>query len=217
MFGRVWASAEASGLRVLTARSAILSDEDAIWASECLALRDGGLKGGNKILVLQLMGEDSDSKLATLVGHLIEQGMPRGAVLTAPPGAPTKDITEGFFGPPASRRLSTKCFSSAPSNSTTCFLVLPHAVLSGHAGAILSDFSYSLDSAAAAGAPPLEVTSCRLLDLSRGQTEEFLEVYKGVVPEYSVSCVTSSFSPLLLLTLTHPLYHTLCVGLGHGK
>ena len=198
VFGRVWASTEASGLRVVGARSAVLSEEDAAWASECLVPGMGSLRGGNRVLALQVMGEESDSKLANLIGLLEEQGMPRGAIVPAAPGSGTGELAGGFFGPVASRRPSTKESTSAASHST-CFLVLPHAVLSGSAGAILSDFSSALDSAAAAGAPPLEVTCCRLLDMSRGQVEEFLEVYKGVAPEYSVSdpslCPSSSLPP----------------------
>jgi hypothetical protein len=187
VFGRVWASAEASGLRVLGARMVVLGEGDVAWASQHTAPSSAGsLRAGGSVLALQLMGEDSDSKLGALVSHLESQGMPRGAVVVSGSGgAAAQELTGGFFGSPSARRPCTKEVNTAASNST-CVLVLPHALIGGSAGAILADFSAALDSAAAAGAAPLHITACRILDLSRGQSEEFLEVYKSVVPEYPV-------------------------------
>ena len=202
VFGRVWASAEASGLRVLGARMVVLGEGDVAWASQHTAPSSsaGSLRAGGSVLALQLMGEDSDSKLGALVSHLESQGMPRGSVVVSGSGSgAAQELTGGFFGSPSARRPCTKEVNTAPSNST-CVLVLPHALVAGAAGTILADFSAALDSAAAAGAAPLHITACRILDLSRGQSEEFLEVYKGVVPEYPVRSLFS-FS---LVTNTKP-------------
>jgi len=182
-FGRVWASAEASGLRVVAARMVELSGEDAAWACGHLA---APLAGPGPVLALQLLGEDAAAKLAALAAHLASEGMPSGALCCAAPSeAAEAELATGFFGPRAARRPSTREAHSATANCA-CAIVLPHALLGGIAGSLLADLSSALDSAAAAGCPPLTVTNCRIVDLSRGQAEEFLEVYKDVVPEYSV-------------------------------
>ena len=182
-FGRVWASAEASGLRVVAARMVALSGEDAAWACAHLA---APLAGPGPVLALQFLGEDCESKVAALGAHLEAAGMPPGALCCAQPSeAVVAALCAGFFGPPAGRRPSA-CKLTAGSASAACVAVLPHALLGGAAGSILADLSSAMDRAAAAGCPPLAVTACRMVDLSRGQAEEFLEVYKDVVPEYSV-------------------------------
>jgi nucleoside-diphosphate kinase len=193
-FGRVWAAAEASGLRVVAARQVALSGEDAAWACSHLA---APLSGPGAVLALQFLGEDAEAKVGALGAHLEAAGMPRGALCCARAGAEAAvaELSAGFFGPPAARRPSARGSSSASAAadaadagaSAACVLVLPHALLAGAAGSILAELCGAMDRAAAAGCPPLTVAACRMVDLSRGQAEEFLEVYKDVVPEYAVS------------------------------
>jgi nucleoside-diphosphate kinase len=64
---------------------------------------------------------------------------------------------------------------AATIDSCTCCVIKPHAVKSKNAGAIIDDII----------SQGYEISGMRTLLFERVQAEEFLEVYKGVVPEYS--------------------------------
>ena len=60
--------------------------------------------------------------------------------------------------------------------NTTCCLIKPHAVLDGTVGAILNYIDEN----------GFKITAMEMFNLDVPTAEEFLEVYKGVVPEYQV-------------------------------
>lgn len=66
--------------------------------------------------------------------------------------------------------------------NTTFALIKPHSVLDGSVGAILNYIDEN----------GFKITAMEMFSLDVPTAEEFLEVYKGVVPEYQVS--TENFS-----------------------
>ena len=188
--GRVWASAEASSLRVIGARMVLLADSDAAAAGEQLGA--GRPLGGAPCVALQLLGEGVVEKLAALVAHLEgAEGLPAGALRAAASPAGAAALAKALLGPAAGRAPSARA-SCAKVAGAACVLVLPHALLGGSAGAILSDCTAALAAGGGGGGGGsggeggLAVTALKILEFSRGQAEEFLEVYKDVVPEYVV-------------------------------
>jgi nucleoside-diphosphate kinase len=79
---------------------------------------------------------------------------------------------------------------------STCFIVLPSAVANGQAGAILSEAQERLSSQG------LAVTAARLATFTRSQADEFLEVYKQVVPECVEMVNELSRGPFVALEVT---------------
>ena len=75
-----------------------------------------------------------------------------------------------FFG--TNSRSGTACFDK----STMC-VIKPHAVAENLAGKILTSIINS----------EFKITALQMFHLEKANTEEFLEIYKGVVNEYSVS------------------------------
>lgn len=73
----------------------------------------------------------------------------------------------------ASARAST----AVCNNCTTC-IIKPHAVAAGSLGPLLHTLL--------GGVAGLKVTAIEMFDIDLVAAEEFLEVYKGVVQEYSV-------------------------------
>eukprot|EP00730_Choanoeca_flexa_P017841 TRINITY_DN8633_c0_g1_i1.p1 TRINITY_DN8633_c0_g1~~TRINITY_DN8633_c0_g1_i1.p1 ORF type:complete len:347 (+),score=78.67 TRINITY_DN8633_c0_g1_i1:78-1118(+) len=71
----------------------------------------------------------------------------------------------------AQQRLPT----TAVLSNSTLGIVKPHAVLDGHLGAIVADIQQA----------GLTIAAMHSFTLNRANAEEFLEVYKGVVPEYT--------------------------------
>ena len=61
--------------------------------------------------------------------------------------------------------------------NTTCCVIKPHSVLDGTFGSILNFINEN----------NFRITAMEMFNLDVSTAEEFLEVYKGVVPEYSVS------------------------------
>lgn len=66
--------------------------------------------------------------------------------------------------------------------NTTCCIVKPHAVLEGTLGPIINFINEKA----------FRITAMEMFNLDVSTAEEFLEVYKGVVPEYSVSFILAS-------------------------
>lgn len=81
---------------------------------------------------------------------------------------------------------SARAVTAAMDDLVTSVVVLPHAVAKGQAGPLLRDLGRALaathDGGDAAG--PLTLTALQMFDLELVTAEEFLEVYKHVVPEF---------------------------------
>ena len=77
--------------------------------------------------------------------------------------------------------------SCAAGSNCSLALVLPHAVVDGQAGMII-------DKIAASG---LDISCVQLFSLGRANAAEFLEVYKGVVPEYQKKVIELTAGPCI--------------------
>uniref|UniRef100_A0A8C6WS42 Nucleoside diphosphate kinase homolog 7 n=1 Tax=Neogobius melanostomus TaxID=47308 RepID=A0A8C6WS42_9GOBI len=73
----------------------------------------------------------------------------------------------------------------------TCCIIKPHAISEGLAGKII-------DSISSAG---FEVSALQMFNVERANAEEFFEVYKGVVPEYSDMVTELCSGPCLVLEI----------------
>jgi hypothetical protein len=173
---------EAAGLRVIAARTTRLSLEDAASVSTMLA--NGVCVGEADVLAVQVIGTNASETLASAFAHASEElRLPPNSFAHAT-GASESALGAAFFGPQSGRLASNRA-RSRDFSASACAIVLPHILLAGAAGNLLSDFCAAVRMSNDAVAP-LRVTSVKVMDLSRAQAEEFLEVYKDVVPEYPV-------------------------------
>jgi hypothetical protein len=174
--------AEATGLRVVNARSAHLSDEDAYAVS---AAADGVRVAAGAAVALQVIGANAAEKLGAVFALASDElRLPPNAFVRASATGEAA-LATGFFGAAATRLPCARARAGADYGASACALVLPHVLLAGSAGAVLADLCGAVRASNDAVAP-LAVVSVRIMDLSRAQAEEFLEVYKDVVPEYPV-------------------------------
>jgi len=166
------------------ARAADLSAGDAAAAAE--ALGGGATVGAGAAVALQVLGADVGEKAAAAAAHARDALRLPLSALAAAPAAGAARLSALFFGPAVGRLASARAFAAgADFSRSACALVLPHVLLAGAAGAVLADLAAAVRaSSGAVGA--LDFGCVRVLDLSRAQAEEFLEVYKNVVPEYVV-------------------------------
>ncbi|KAL0269938.1 UNVERIFIED_CONTAM: hypothetical protein PYX00_007513 [Menopon gallinae] len=72
---------------------------------------------------------------------------------------------------------------------STCCVIKPHAVTEGTCGKIIKTIVEN----------GFKITAMELMTMDTTTAEEFLEVYKGVVPEYSAMVVQFTSGPLLAL------------------
>lgn len=109
--------------------------------------------------VFTLQGRDAGAKAAELA-----QWAPRGTVLVVPEESAAM-VREAAFD----SGLSTATFRSC----AVC-VIKPHAIIQGVAGEILQRL---VDEG-------FDISAFAVVSLTRADAEDFLEVYKGVVPEY---------------------------------
>ncbi|XP_076435908.1 nucleoside diphosphate kinase homolog 7-like [Babylonia areolata] len=95
-----------------------------------------------------------------------------------------------FFFP----KLSPMPPNTAEVGNCTCCLVKPTAFKAGHAGKIVMAIMEA----------GFRVGAVQLISLEKANAEEFLEVYKGVVHEYTAMVTELSSGPCLALELTAP-------------
>ena len=79
-------------------------------------------------------------------------------------------------------------FTAVATHCAAC-IIKPHALEAGHAGAIV-------DTILAAG---LEISALRSVALTRGDANDYLDAYKGVVPEFERWVTELSSAPSLVL------------------
>lgn len=84
--------------------------------------------------------------------------------------------------------------NSAVLSDCTCCIIKPHAVSEGLAGKILNSIS-------SAG---FQISALQMFNVERANAEEFLEVYKGVVQEYSDMVTELCSGPCLVLEIHGP-------------
>jgi len=98
----------------------------------------------------------------------LASGPVRCAVTCAADGSSATQLEHLFFSKDRTHP------SPATFDNCTCCVVRPHAVIAGHTGKIIDHIIKQ----------GYEVSALQLFKLERSMSEEFLEVYKGVVPEF---------------------------------
>jgi nucleoside-diphosphate kinase len=117
-------------------------------------------------LALLLHSSDSYGIVASVANRFQQQE--RVAIITAKNGLQSSDLQNMLFtGDSANNNTATL-------DNCTCCIVKPHAVKSKLVGAIMDQII----------SQGYEISALRSLYFDKTQAEEFLEVYKGVVPEY---------------------------------
>lgn len=147
-------------------------------------------------VVMELVGDDAVNRLIKLIESSAEPGdvkppsrllfgidKLRVAVFVSKTLQMADTHVKTFFG-----ELSPKVEPVMDGNTTLC-IVKPHAVKEGKAGAIID---------AILGAD-LRITAMKLFHLERENSEEFFEVYKGVVPEYVQMCLQLVSGPCIAM------------------
>ncbi|KAK7090223.1 nucleoside diphosphate kinase homolog 7-like isoform X2 [Littorina saxatilis] len=104
------------------------------------------------------------------------------------PGAAAREI-EFFF--PSSGPVPP---NTARVGNCTCCIIKPSAVKAGMAGKIISAITEA----------GFQVGATQMFTLEKANAEEFLEVYKGVVHEYSAMVVELTSGPCLVLEICAP-------------
>ncbi|XP_013384234.1 nucleoside diphosphate kinase 7-like [Lingula anatina] len=106
---------------------------------------------------------------------------------------------EFFFPAGSAGRRNTAVFSDC-----TCGVIKPHAVLSGVAGQIINKI---LDTG-------FEISAIAMFHMERANAEEFYEVYKGVVQEYSSMVDELTSGPCIALEIraqnAHHQFREMC-------
>jgi hypothetical protein len=70
-----------------------------------------------------------------------------------------------------------RCSNTAVYTDTTCCVIKPHIVASDMAGAVIFEIQKA----------GFEISAIQVVNFTKPNAEEFLEVYKGVLQEYPVS------------------------------
>jgi nucleoside-diphosphate kinase len=119
-------------------------------------------------LVMVLNSEDGFNRLDELAKDVRSQFKDGDSIYVTSNGIQTSDVFDLLFD-------NQKNPMTATLDNCTCCIVKPHAVKAKQLGNIL-------DLVISQG---YEISCLRSLQFDRAQAEEFLEVYKGVVPEYA--------------------------------
>ena len=93
-------------------------------------------------------------------------------------------IEIGFFFGPGSKLTSRATYD----NCSLC-VIKPHAIIDGNAGKIIDDILED----------GFEISALQMFHLNRAMAEEFLEVYKGVLPEYNAMVEHLLTGPVMAL------------------
>ena len=118
-------------------------------------------------VLLSVNGEDGIAQLVNIARNIRSEfgsNERDSAILFASTGVEVMELGEAL----------SECSTTATLDSCTCCIIKPHAVKERLVGPIL-------DTIISQG---YEVSAIETLHFDRVQAEEFLEVYKGVVPEY---------------------------------
>jgi nucleoside-diphosphate kinase len=188
--GEILRMASAAELRICNARMVQLSVSEAqeLYQNALgkpLSGDSARFMASGPVLALELTGESAVSKWLALLGPDNSAQARRDAPETirarfgtdgvknvchgSTSSADAQRESEFFFGPKPRGKSPATC-----NNSTLC-IVKPHAVLSGKTGDIISAIKEG----------GFEITALGLYYVEKANAEEFYEVYKGVVAEYS--------------------------------
>jgi len=163
-WGALIETAHAKGMSVAAAKTLLLGPAHVNEVHATLGTGEGILNDPAGVLVLNLAGPEgvaSANEALEVLGLL-------GKVLISPSTAIAEDLKNALLGPKADIE------SSVTLDSCTCCIIKPHAVREGLIGPILTHLSKQ----------SYEISALSTVYFGKEAAEEFLEVYKGVVPEY---------------------------------
>ena len=118
-------------------------------------------------LALLFHAEDGYGRVKDIVTRFSNNSSTSGSVFYTSNGLQTSDVGSLVF--------ETDTPSTCTLDHCTCCVIKPHAVKARHVGEIMDQII----------AQGYEISAMRSLQFDKTQAEEFLEVYKGVIPEYA--------------------------------
>lgn len=164
MWGTLIETAGAKGMTIAAAKTVLFGPAQINEVQASLGSSEG-LNDPAGVLVLALAGPDG---IAASNGALEASGL-AGKVLVTPSSAIAEDLKGMLLGPKADME------SSVTLDSCTCCIIKPHAVREGLIGPILTHLSKQ----------SYEISAISTVYFGTEAAQEFLEVYKGVIPEYN--------------------------------
>jgi ribosomal protein L35AE/L33A len=144
------------------------------------AFRDSKIKNGTKYVVIEVLKASIEQELKNLVGkHVIH--VRRSRTLGKCPecrdsGKVARSGSGGLELIKANEMFRSDQIRNAQLQSCTVCVVKPHALIEKKLGPIVQDI---IDNG-------YEISDLELVHLDVANAEEFLEVYRGIVPEYNV-------------------------------
>jgi len=152
-------SDELSTLRITRMKSILLTEEQ--LDQYCISHpTDSNNRKDYSAVLIEVIGKDSKHRINDII-----KAFQLGDALHI-----SKDST--LFNSP----------STATFNNSTVVVVKPHILQSNDLGPVLKQLSSQLIK------QQVTISAIEMFNLSRSSVEEFLEVYKGVLPEYSALC-----------------------------
>ena len=159
-----------TGMVITNMKTVVLSRN--VAENVCAILNESIMKsaslssGVSCVMIVQ--GEDGISAISSLVKSLNSSPETGGSILTCSDSQQVSKLNDLIL---QNRNVS----NSSTLDNCTCCIIKPHAVKQRNFGRIL-------DTIISQG---YEVSAITTLNFDKVQAEEFLEVYKGVIPDYS--------------------------------
>ncbi|KAI8621536.1 nucleoside diphosphate kinase 7-like protein [Chytriomyces sp. MP71] len=164
---------------------------------------------GGRAMALEVMRSNAVSELEKIAGPAIvadakstntsslrakygHAGYKNGVHISTTPESAKHELSVIFENP---HQNATR---TAVFRNSTLAVIRPHALHSGLTGKIIASISQN----------GYKITDAQIYNLDRVNAEEFLEVYKTVVPEYKLMVDQLTSGPLLALEITHPQHNS---------
>lgn len=163
-WGSLIEAGNAKGLTVASAKMVMFGAQQVAEVQSVMG-SSSGLDDPAGVLVLCLQGENG----VTVAKEIVDASGLAGQVLVSSSSAEATELKGMLLGP------KSDLASSVTLDSCTCCIIKPHAVRDGLIGPILSHLAKQ----------SYEVSAFSTVYFNNESAEEFLEVYKGVVPEYN--------------------------------
>ncbi|XP_002737178.1 nucleoside diphosphate kinase homolog 7-like [Saccoglossus kowalevskii] len=154
-----------------------------------------------KVVAMELIGNDAVKHWRTLAGPtdsaVARSEAPNSVRARFGTDKQTNAVHGGDSPENAAKELNI-FFGPQPQKNTaklldcTCCVIKPHAVSAGHAGKII----IAIQDAG------FEVSALQMFNMERANAEEFFEVYKGVVAEYTDMVQELTSGPCIALEIT---------------
>jgi len=139
------------------------------------------------IFAIEILGVGVQQGLAELVGDSKQQStLAKNVFVSKSKRAADQEVSMLFEG--------SGVGGTATFNNCTLCIIKPHAVLAGLSGQIITSILTS----------GFDVSALELFNLDRQAAEEFLEVYKSVVPEYNAMVEHYTAGPSLAIEVRTP-------------